>query len=63
MKKKTYINPEIRVMDLGSEALLDEGFSETPSDDTPEVNDTELDSNRGLFDSDEGACPLVNVWE
>lgn len=63
MEKKTYIYPEIRTMELGSEALLDDGFSENPNEETPEVNDTELDSNRGLFDSDEGVSPRVNVWE
>jgi hypothetical protein len=42
---------------------MEDGFSEKPDGETPEVNDTELDSNRGYFDTDEYHTPNVNVWE
>ncbi|MBR5686440.1 MAG: hypothetical protein IKX36_00600 [Prevotella sp.] len=63
MEKTLYIRPEIRWVELDSYALLEDGFSETPSSETPEVNDTELDSNRGYFESDEYNTPKVNVWD
>lgn len=63
MEKIIYIRPEIRWVEIDCAALMEDGFSETPSSETPEVNDTELDSNHGLFDSDEYTPQNVNVWE
>ena len=63
MEKTIYIRPEIRWVEIDCAALMEDGFSEKPDGETPEVNDTELDSNRGFFDTDEYHIPNVNVWE
>lgn len=62
MEKKQYIMPEMRVMALNGTTLMDEGYSEDPTQ-TPEVSDTELDANRALFDTEQLPEPTHSVWE
>ena len=52
----------VRVVDVHSAALMDDGYSEDPNN-TPEVSDTELDSNRWLFDQEQTPTSRNNVWE
>ncbi len=54
--------PEMRVMALSGTTLMDEGYSEDPTQ-TPEVSDTELDANRSLFDTEQLPEPTHSVWE
>ena len=49
MEKKTYITPLIEVVPLTGERLLDDGFSET-KDNTPTLNEGELDANSSFFE-------------
>lgn len=51
MGKKSYIIPEVDIFTMKGFRLLNDGFSEDPSD-TPTINDGELDANNGLFDED-----------
>ncbi len=62
MEKKQYIMPEMRVVALSGTTLMDEGYSEDPTQ-TPEVSDTELDANRALFDTEQMPEPTHSVWE
>lgn len=63
MENNQYIRPTVRVVDVHSAALMDDGYSEDPNN-TPEVSDTELDSNRWLFDQEQTPTSRRhNVWE
>ena len=62
MKKKSYITPKIREAALNSATLMEDGFSEDPTQ-APEVDDTELDANRAWFDEGQTDAPRQSVWE